>query len=264
MGKQTLNSILQKQRIAFGSSCIILPRSRLSLSQHGFKDKHDFQIKYPWLICSNNHMLEPENKSGPPLSFLPFTFLENLEDVLLRNADSPWELGAFIFSQTLTGMPQLLSRHNIEYSTCRGCWEVNRQLCLKCFHHDHCDVIKWFRIVLLVVPHSEEDQCVHRPLGSCEVTSPASPFHSLLLIRRPAAGVVIEPTTQHVAICDHHPIIYYRMLVTWHQGKQQHRTAHSMLCQRIWKRWRRHCVKDLNKSIYICNLLQFIFLLRKA
>lgn len=187
------------------------------------------------------------------MSFLPFTFLENKEDVLLGNSASPWDLSAFISSQTPTGMPQLFSGHNAQFSTSSGCWDVDSRLCLKCFHWDHCDVIKHFRTVLLVIPHSEEDQCIHGPLGSCGVTSPASPYPLFAVDPQarsscgdwaniPTCGMCVPPL--------------FNLSGTWHQ---QHRTVCGILCKIIWKQWQRHCLKALNKSIYIFSLFQVCF-----
>lgn len=135
------------------------------------------------IIIWNNIFLK--NKSQVHLSsFSRFTFLENLQDVLLGNTERSYDLSAFSFSQTPTGMPQPLNWHHTEYSTCSGHGEVNSQLC-SVFPLWCRDVMKCFRGIFQVAPRSDLHQCVQGPAGIMwgDHLPPLRP-HSLLLIRR--------------------------------------------------------------------------------
>lgn len=103
-------------------------------------------------------------------------------------------------------------------------------------------------------------QCAYGLLRSCEVT----PFQALsvLLICWAAAGVVLEPTSQHVAMCAPPP---FNLPGTWRRGNQQHRTAHVVLHQMIWKQWERRCMKHLLRQTFrFATLFRFILFPHRA
>lgn len=197
----------------------------MSSTKTWFSDKISNGLFVQIIICKN---IFPENKSQVHLS--PPTFLENLEDVLLG---SPCDLRAFNSRQRLTGMPRTLSSLH---------WEQYKQ---RVFRGQQPALLKVFPLLPLWCHVTFEKHPSSRflPLAyisACmdywdhvRLTYPPH-THSLLLICRATADVVLEPTSQHVAMRPPPP---FNLRGTWRQFNQRHRTAHGVLRRMIWKQW---------------------------